>query len=508
MSNSLRENDRGRLLDHIINSLLYPVFFRNADLRIERYNGEAITLMGNGSIDILGRKIDEVAPEPMARAIAAADDEILSGRSSREIRLFNFDAENVCLINDSAIKDDNGNFEGLLTVFENVSTMARAEDELKRVSKVKDSILAISASLLNLEGSSQLFDLILEKVLAAIEHADVGCVLLLGEENMLHIASAQGYLKDETSTFSVRLEDTFQWKKSGGRLDDTLIINDLDSFMRNFDVTTTILNDEGGRRIKSSMSAPLFVDGNFLGLINLDSRRNNVFDETDRALVEYVRFQVPIVFGMFKAHERIKELLSEKAIMLREVHHRIKNNMSTVYSILSLQCSMVQDPSAKLSLEDAASRVQAMMTLYDSLYLTESYVVTNVAAFLPRLVDDIIKVFNPTIPLVVEKSIDNFTLRQNQLQPLCIIINEILTNSMKYAFVGRERGTISLVVSQSNKYAHIELGDDGIGLPPSIDVGMSGGFGLMLIKNFTSQLGGEVTIERGEGTRYLLGFPI
>lgn len=379
--------------------------------------------------------------------------------------------------------------------------------EVERLMRVKDAILAINASLLEMKDSAQLFDLILEKVLSAVEHATVGCVLLLGDDGMLRIASARGYPAEELPDFRVRLEDTFQWKKSGGDLNGTLIINDLQGFMRVLDIPSDILKDSEGQEIKSTMSTPLVVDGAFLGLLNLDSREDNVFDEVDRILVEFIRSQIPIVIKMFKSHERIRELLAEKDLLIREAHHRIKNNMLTMESILRLQASSVADPGASAALDAACSRVRSMMTLYEKLYIAEYRGALSSSVILTELVDDILENVRGPAAIRAEKRIEDFMIEERRLQPLCIIVNEILTNAAKYAFPGRDSGRVEVSAKREGKTVRIEIADDGVGMPESVDFGRSGGFGLMLVETLASQLSGSVRIDRRGGTRFILELP-
>lgn len=373
--------------------------------------------------------------------------------------------------------------------------------------KVKDAILAVNASLLGAKDITELFDLILRTVLPAIDHANVACVLMLGPDGMLRIISSYGYPENQLPDFRVRLEDTFQWKKSGGQLDETLIINDLQRFMRELGINTDILKDDDGFDIRSTMSTPLIVDGNFLGLLNLDSRNDNVFDEVDRILVEVIRSQIPIAIKMFKNFAQIRELLAEKELLIREVHHRIKNNMSTIAGILNIRASSTADPSAAAVLEDACRQVQSMTMLYEKLYISNYSGTLPAAAIISPLIDDIVNNFRNPIPITVEKRFGDFILTEFRLQPFCIILNEILTNTMKYAFQEKTEGSIEITAKKEQGVIRLDISDDGIGLPRSIDFDHSEGFGLMLVRSLAAQMKGSVRFERGTGTRFILEIP-
>jgi PAS domain S-box-containing protein len=206
------------------------------------------------------------------------------------------------------------------------------------------------------------------------------------------------------------------------------------------------------------------------------------------------------------AEEKVQKLLVEKELILKEVHHRIKNNMNTITSLLSLQGSTLTDSRAIRALEDAGSRVQSMMVLYDELYPSSSFSDVPVGKYLPALAERIVKNFPNGGRVKIEAAIQDFTLGAKILQPLGLIMNELLTNIMKYAFAGREGGSIGISASLNGTRVAIGIRDDGKGLPESIDFEHSSGFGLMLVKNLTKQLEGAIRIERGKGTSIVLEF--
>jgi two-component sensor histidine kinase len=207
-----------------------------------------------------------------------------------------------------------------------------------------------------------------------------------------------------------------------------------------------------------------------------------------------------------RAEEQVRSLLREKETILREVHHRIKNNMGVIQSLLNLQASSVQEPKAAAALEDAANRVQSMTLLYDKLYQSATFDAVSIRDYLSTLVDEIVGTFPGGASVRVEKNIEDFPLDVRRLQPLGIIVNELLTNIMKHAFVGRDAGSIEVSVSTQGEKVSIVVRDDGVGLPESIDFESASGFGLMLVQNLAAQIGGRIRLERGAGTAVVLAF--
>ena len=203
---------------------------------------------------------------------------------------------------------------------------------------------------------------------------------------------------------------------------------------------------------------------------------------------------------------KIKSMLTEKEILLKEVHHRIKNNMNTIKSLLFLQADSLQDPTVVAALNDAESRVESMMLLYDKLYRSDGFRELSVKEYLPLLVDEIISNFPNKEIVKVEKHIDDFILDADTLSPLGIIINELLTNIMKYAFTGRSSGLIIISASSKDKHTRLVIEDNGIGLPKVFDFKNSTGFGMQLVSMLTEQIKGSISVERVNGTKFVLEF--
>jgi PAS domain S-box-containing protein len=207
------------------------------------------------------------------------------------------------------------------------------------------------------------------------------------------------------------------------------------------------------------------------------------------------------------AEDAVKNLLTEKELILKEVHHRIKNNMNTVHGLLSLQISYLKEPTAIAALSDAGNRVLSMMVLYDKLYNSTSFNAVSASQYIPPLVHEILSNFPQDAKIKTEMHIEDFTINVKRLQPLGIIINELITNIMKYAFVGSTKeGLISVSTTLHNNRVSLSVRDNGIGMPESIDLGHSTGFGLNLISMLTRQLRGTVRVEREGGTNVIVEF--
>jgi len=205
-----------------------------------------------------------------------------------------------------------------------------------------------------------------------------------------------------------------------------------------------------------------------------------------------------------RAEEDIKSLLIEKEMILKEVHHRIKNNMGVIQSLLLLHSNSLQESSAIEALEDAGRRVNSMSILYDKLYQSINFSEVSVLSYLPILVDDIIANFPNGNNVTVIKEIDDLVLDAKKMQIIGIIINELLTNAMKYAFINKDEGTITISFKSQNQTAYLMIKDDGIGKLDTISLEEKNGFGMMLIRQLSKQINASIRFETDNGTKVFL----
>jgi two-component sensor histidine kinase/DNA-binding response OmpR family regulator len=207
------------------------------------------------------------------------------------------------------------------------------------------------------------------------------------------------------------------------------------------------------------------------------------------------------------AELKINSLLREKELILTEVHHRIKNNMGTIHALLTLQANSANEPRARDALCDAARRINTMTVLYDKLYKAQEFDQLSIKEYLTPLVEEIISNFASNKKIKTDLEIDDFSISTKKLQSIAIITNELVTNIMKYAFKEKSEGSIFIGVQRQENQATLLVQDDGIGFDEE-ESHISGGFGLFLIRELTSQLSGIIKIEKDNGTRTTLQFEI
>lgn len=253
------------------------------------------------------------------------------------------------------------------------------------------------------------------------------------------------------------------------------------------------------------LTIPVFGEGRIVAVVGVGNKR----DEYDGADIRQLKLMMDAVWKIVQrrdANERIKALLAEKELLLRETHHRIKNNMGVVYNMLSLQAASQENDGLRSVLDDAALRVRSMGILYDSLYRSNAHGEPRMALYLPPLVKEIVGVFNANPPVGLSLLIDDFTIAEKTITPLGIIINELVTNSMKYAFGGTGDRLISLAARKEGNAVTLEYRDNGPGLPDRILSGGFTGFGMQLIGMLVEQIGGTMALSNDGGAKVVIVF--
>ncbi|RJS48492.1 MAG: hypothetical protein CIT03_07900 [Methanobacterium sp.] len=208
-----------------------------------------------------------------------------------------------------------------------------------------------------------------------------------------------------------------------------------------------------------------------------------------------------------KAENILKNSLKEKEVMLREIHHRVKNNLQIISSLLNLQTNYVKDEEARDLFKESQNRVKSMSMIHESLYQSRDLAQVDFSIYISRLSSELFSSYGVNFNQIrLETSVEKINLDINTAIPCGLIINELLSNAIKYAFPHQE-GVIKINFLQKEDLYVLEVSDNGVGLPDDIDFTGTNTLGLRLVSSLVDQLDGTIHMDKTKGTSFIMEFP-
>lgn len=208
-----------------------------------------------------------------------------------------------------------------------------------------------------------------------------------------------------------------------------------------------------------------------------------------------------------KSSIEIEESLKEKEVLLKEIHHRVKNNLQVISSILNLQSSFVTDENTLGILQESRNRIRSMAIIHENLYRTEDFSSIRFDNYLKNLTANLIASYSVNRKIQLNMNLDEVDLVLDQAIPCGLLTNELITNSLKYAWGDNsELCIITMRLQQKDTMVELEVSDNGIGLPNDFSKMQSDTLGLQLVATLAEQLDAELEVDVSHGTKYLLKF--
>jgi two-component sensor histidine kinase len=209
-----------------------------------------------------------------------------------------------------------------------------------------------------------------------------------------------------------------------------------------------------------------------------------------------------------KLEKELRQALKDKDFLIKEINHRVKNNLTVLQSLVSLQSSSIKDSTTKGYLEDFGNRIRTLSMVHERLYKTDDVHTIEMNDYISSLATQIYRSFViDKTAIKLELDVSKTMLHMKEAIPCALIINELLTNAIKYAFPFKNDGkvTISFTEEQKGKY-NLVIRDTGVGLPDGFDMNMSGGLGMKVVQALVSQLNGSLGVKGDKGTMFTINF--
>ena len=239
-----------------------------------------------------------------------------------------------------------------------------------------------------------------------------------------------------------------------------------------------------------------------------DDDMGSLTDEFNDMLERIQRRDAELEQRVVERTTELSDSLEEKVILLKEVHHRVKNNLQIIASLLSLQSNHIHDDETLALLANSENRVRAMAAIHERLYLSDDLAKIDFAGYVKALVDSLFGSYSidtRDVRLVTELS--DVSLDLDQAIPCGLMLNELVSNSLKYAFPDGRHGELQIHLSQGDGSYVLEVCDDGVGFPEGVDFRQTKSLGLQLITSLTRQLHGQIEMTNHHGTTFRIEFP-
>jgi PAS domain S-box-containing protein len=263
--------------------------------------------------------------------------------------------------------------------------------------------------------------------------------------------------------------------------------------------------------IFSLLDVPIWIRGQPYGILcheKVNEHRNWTFEDQD-----YCVALANLISRYIESHERrrveesIKESLNEKEILLQEIHHRVKNNMQIISSLMSLQSRYLNDETASDVFKESQNRVKSMAIIHEKLYESESLDRINLKKYINSLLSNLISSYmSSSGEINIHTELQDVYLNMDTSIPVGLILNELITNSFKHAFPHKVSGEIHILMELDLDEILLTVKDNGVGIPEGLDLKTVESLGLLLVNSLINQINGTIEIENKNGAIFRLKF--
>jgi len=260
---------------------------------------------------------------------------------------------------------------------------------------------------------------------------------------------------------------------------------------------------------------PLIYGEQVIAVLIIASATPGIYSQRDVEFATNVGFQITGTIASAlelterkKTEDKIKASLDEKEVLLKEINHRVKNNLQIISSLLNLQSREIQDEQALRSFQVSQDRIRAMALVHEKLYQSEDLARIDFGEYIKSLATDLGSSYGLSVrDIDLKIDVENILLGVDTAIPCGVIVNELVANSLKHAFPGDRSGEIAISFRLVDGQYTMVFKDDGVGLPEDLDINRPSSLGLTIVNALTGQLGGTIALGRNGGSEIIITFP-
>jgi len=444
----------------IIDSSLDMIVATDINYNINEYNAAAEATFGYTREEVMGKPLSMLFSDEqeMTKVVERIND--LGSLANEIINRKKDGTFFISFLSASVIKNEKGETIGAMGVSRDITALKKAEEELR----------------LSEERHRAIYD---QAYIGIARIAKMGRFLLVNER----LCDMLDYTADEL------YKKTFYELGVQEEVEESLVDWDqlLSGRIKNFSREQTYVRKDG-ELLSANVTVSLVRDSN---------DNPNYFVAVFEDITERKEYE-----------RQLEASIKEKEVLLKEVHHRVKNNMQVISSILNLQSSYIEDETALAILRESQDRIKSMSFVHESLYQSKTLSEVNFSEYVQNIARNLFHSYGrPEGGLSLDFDLEEVFLNLDTSIPCGLIINEVVSNSLKYAFQGREKGVIRIEFSKlADGKLKLIVSDNGIGLPDNFDIENAESLGLQLVTTLVTQVSGELKIDTSNGTEFNIVF--
>jgi len=398
--------------------------------------------------------------------------------------------------------------EGAISVFVEIAERKRTEEALREHATRLEILRKIDSAILEAQSPQEIAQTTLTRLrhLIASEYAGIfefeattGMAILLASYSPLNTNIVYPV---SISLTNLDLAST---------LDQPTIINDIELLAQ----PPRFLKFINSTGLRSLMLMPLLGQGQVIGLFYIGSLRPNAFLAEHIETISEVTYSLAVAIHQARLHqelriqaEKLELSLQEKEVLLKEVHHRVKNNLQIISSLLNLQSAFIKDEQILEIFRDSQDRVRSMALIHEKLYLSNNLAEINFAEYLSSLINTIFRTMGmQRRGINVQIQAENLLLKIDAAVPCGLIVNELVSNTLKHAFPNGNAGVVQIQLKATvGGDIMLSVADNGVGLPLGLNFKEAESLGLQLVNSLVQQLGGVIDLDQNSGTKFTITF--